>query len=63
MEISAKTKESIKKMIEESERFLYVDFPDHQILMELEGYDDNCSPADDGGCIVAEGWLKSLISE
>lgn len=63
MEISAKTKENIKRMIEESERFLYVDFPEHQILMELEGYDDNCSPADDGGCIVAEGWLKSLISE
>ena len=54
MEISTKTKESIKKMIEESERFLYVDFPNHQILMELEGYDDNCSPADDGGCIVSE---------
>ena len=63
MEISAKTKENIKRMIEESERFLYVDFPEHQILMELEGYDDNCSRADDGGCIVAEGWLKSLISE
>ena len=63
MEISAKTKENIKKMIVESERFLYVDFPNHQILMELEGYDDNCSPADDGGCIVAESWLNSLISE
>ena len=63
MEISAKTKVSIKKMIEESERFLYVDFPNHQILMELEGYNDNCSPADDGGCIVSEDWLRSLISE
>ena len=63
MEISTKTKESIKKMIEESERFLYVDFPNHQILMELEGYNDNCSPAADGGCIVSEDWLRSLISE
>ena len=63
MEISAKTKESIKRIIDESERLLYVDFPNHQILMELEGYDDNCSPGDNGGCLVAEDWLKSLISE
>lgn len=63
MEISAKTKEKIKRIIEGSERVLYVDFPDNQILMELEGYDDNCSPADDGGCIVSEDWLRSLISE
>lgn len=63
MEINAKTKENIKRIIEESDRFLYVDFPNHQILMDLEGYKDNCSAADDGGCIVAESWLKSLISE
>ena len=63
MKISAKTKENIKRILGESEKFLYVDFPNHQILMDLEGYEDNCSPADDGGCIASEDWLKSLISE
>lgn len=45
------------------ETFVYVDFPDNQLLMDLDGYDDNCVPADDGGCIASCSWLKEQIEK
>lgn len=45
------------------ETFVYVDFPESQLLMDLDGYDDNCQLADDGGCFASCDWLKEQIEK